>query len=297
MPVATSHDTLLADAQRVAGPLPDLLVGALHVAASMAVGLHGRRRVGQGDAFWQFRPYIAGDAPQTIDWRRSARGNDVFVRQFEWEAVQSVWLWRDASASMDYASAPGRQTKRNRADVMALALAQLLIRAGERVSIIGAGSRSGHGRTRMESLANDLAYGAAASDTLPTAIPLPAHAEVVLFSDFLDPIDAVAPKLTALAQRAITGYLVHIIDPAEETLPFDGRVQFQGVETDTQTLVPRVDRVRGDYQARFTAHRDAIADLARSIGWTTIQHRTDQPPQHALLALHQALTATHGHRL
>ena len=85
--------------------MPPLLVAAERVAATVAQGVHGRRRVGQGETFWQFRQYQPGDAASRIDWRESAKSQRLYVRETEWEAAQSVWLWRDASPSMDYSSA------------------------------------------------------------------------------------------------------------------------------------------------------------------------------------------------
>src|SRR3546814_6131026 len=77
-------------AEQLAATLPPLLVAAERVAATVAQGVHGRRRVGQGETFWQYRHYDFGDQPQSIDWRQSAKSDMVFVRQMEWEAAQSV---------------------------------------------------------------------------------------------------------------------------------------------------------------------------------------------------------------
>ena len=81
------------------------MVQARRVAATVAQGVHGRRRVGQGDSFWQFRPYVSGDPLNRIDWRQSARSGREppegwLVRQTEWDAAQTVYLWRDGSESM-----------------------------------------------------------------------------------------------------------------------------------------------------------------------------------------------------
>ena len=54
--VSTLHRSL-----ELAGTLPALMVAADRVAATVIQGVHGRRRVGQGDAFWQYRPYRDGD--------------------------------------------------------------------------------------------------------------------------------------------------------------------------------------------------------------------------------------------
>jgi len=92
-------DRRRARAEAVASRLPALQVAAERVAMTVLQGVHGRRRVGQGEAFWQFRRYAPGDALVRIDWRQSAKRSHVFVRETEWEAAQSAWLWRDASPS------------------------------------------------------------------------------------------------------------------------------------------------------------------------------------------------------
>src|SRR5260370_30705178 len=126
-------------AEELAAALPPLLVAAERVATTVAQGVHGRRRVGQGESFWQFRQYEPGDAAQRIDWRESAKSQRLYVRETEWEAAQSVWLWRDASPSMDYASAASLPSKRARADLLLVALAALLTRGGERTTMLGSG--------------------------------------------------------------------------------------------------------------------------------------------------------------
>ena len=90
--------------EQLAAALPPLLVAAERVAATVAQGVHGRRRVGTGDAFWQFRQYQFGDAASRVDWRRSGKSDRLFVRETEWAAAESVWLWRDGSASMRWKS-------------------------------------------------------------------------------------------------------------------------------------------------------------------------------------------------
>ena len=133
-------------AEQTAAALPPLLVAAERVAATVAQGVHGRRRVGQGETFWQFRQYEPGDAATRIDWRESAKSQRLYVRETEWEAAQSVWLWRDASSSMDYSSAGyiaggDWPTKRDRAELILVALASLLVRGGERLALLGSATR------------------------------------------------------------------------------------------------------------------------------------------------------------
>ena len=248
-------------------------------------GVHGRRRSGQGDAFWQFRPFLPGDSASRVDWRQSARSDRLFIRETEWEAAQTVALWRDASASMHWRSDLARTEKSERADLLLLALAALLLRGGERVRLLNPNSRSLAGRSALERLAEALPRSAGP----PEDPALPRHARVVLFGDFLAPLPEVAKMVGSLAARPVRGHLVQVMDPAEETLPFAGRVRFEGTEQEEPTIVPRVEGIRALYAERLAAHRDGLAAIASAAGWTFARHRTDHPPEAALLALHQVL--------
>jgi uncharacterized protein (DUF58 family) len=282
-------------AEQLAARLPALLVAADRVAATVAQGVHGRRRVGQGDSFWQFRQYEAGDAAQRIDWRESAKSQRLYVRETEWEAAQSIWLWRDASPSMDYHSGPQLSTKRARADLLLVALAALLVRGGERASLIGSGLPPLSGRVALNRIAA-LIDRPSADDaaSLPGFQPLPRYAQLVLIGDFLSPLDEIHAAVGRYSASGLRGHMLQILDPAEETLPFDGRVRFDGIESDDSVLISRVETVREEYVERLAAHRDGLAAIARPAGWSFATHRTDRPPHAALLALYMALSRQPG---
>ena len=160
------------EAEQAAARLPPLLIAAERVAATIEQGVHGRRRVGQGETFWQFRRYQPGDPVQRIDWRQSAKRQHVYIRQNEWEAAESVWLWQDTSPSMQYRSAPELPEKSERAAVLTLALASLLIRGGERVALLGSGLPPSNGRAVLERFAAILSGAAAETPSQPPVPPL-----------------------------------------------------------------------------------------------------------------------------
>ncbi len=279
----------LAAAEGLASRLPALQVAAERVAVTVLQGVHGRRRVGQGEAFWQFRRYQAGDPLVRIDWRQTAKRDHVFVRETEWEAAQSVWLWRDSSASMRWRSGATLPEKAERAELLALALLALLVRGGERVALLGRSLRPVTGRGALARLAATLHDPDAVEHDLPPDTPLPRHATVVLIGDFLSPLPLVDRHLRALAGRGVGGLMLHVTDPAEETLPFAGRTRFEGLEREGEALIPRVESVREDYATAFKRHRDGLAAIARALGWRFMTHRTDRPPESALMALWLAL--------
>jgi uncharacterized protein (DUF58 family) len=290
---------LRARAEQTAAPLPSLLVAAERVAATVAQGVHGRRRVGQGETFWQFREYEPGEDAGRIDWLQSAKSTRLYVRETEWEAAQSVWLWRDPSASMDYSSSRyfsggDWPTKRDRAELILVALASLLVRGGERLTLLGSGIGPMTGRAALSRLVEMIEHrpGEAAADPgLPAFEPLPRAGQLVLIADFLAPLERIQVAVAQFAGAGLKGHLLQIADPAEEDLPFAGRVRFEGVEERDDIVISRVEGVREDYIRRFRLHREGLADIARSVGWTLGYHRTDRAPHLALLALHAALSA------
>jgi uncharacterized protein (DUF58 family) len=293
---ASAATSLVAQqrAEQLASALPPLLVAAERIAATVEQGVHGRRRVGQGETFWQFRRYEPGDSATKIDWRQSAKSDPIFVREMEWAAAQSVWLWRDGSASMRYRSADSLPQKLERADLLTLALAALLVRGGERIALLGGGWRPVSGRTALNRMALQLGRDEAGHDSLPRFEPLPRHAHLVMVGDFLSPIEEIEPVVRGFAQSGVRGHVLQVLDPAEESLPFAGRVRFLGVEGEGETLMSRVETVREAYVGRLQAHREALAALARAVGWSFSTMRTDRPPQTALLALYLLLSEPRG---
>lgn len=275
-------------AAELAARLPDLVVAARRLAYSLMHGVHGRRRAGPGETFWQFRPFASGEPANRIDWRRSARGTQAFVREREWEGAQTVWLWFDRSPGMDFRSELSPQSKRDRAAVLTLALADLAVRGGERVGLIGL-TRPLAARDVIDRFAQALAAPGAAPEALPPLIALGARAKVVLIGDFLVPPSEIEARMTSLAGEGVEGHVLMIGDPIEETFPFQGAVDFLDVGGSPQWRAPRAENLKAPYQARLAAQRAAVKDTARLCGWDFALHRTDASAASALLALHARL--------
>ena len=280
---------LRADAERYSDRLPGLLVEAERVAATVSQGVHGRRRTGVGETFWQYRPYQPGEPASDIDWRQSARSRNLFVRQQEWEAAQSVWFWIDQSPSMRFRSIGSPAFKRDRALLLGLALASLLVRGGEKVALLGSGRRPSSGRFALVSLAEDLLAAAEPAHALPPMAELPPFARLVLISDWLEEPEAVEQSLTRLSAHGLEAVVVQIVDPAEEELPFAGRALFQGLEGEGDALIGNVAEIRERYMRLFAAHRDHLIDVARRRGWSHVLHRSDHSPESGLMPIFSLL--------
>ena len=268
--------------------MPPLLVAAERVAATVAQGVHGRRRVGQGDSFWQYRPFVPGDAAHRIDGRASGKSDRNYVRETEWEAAQTVALWRDGSPSMRWRSGAAMPDKVEHAELLLLALASLLLRGGERVRLLGGPRQVRGGRTALDGLAEGLAQ--LPDGGLPEAAPMPRHARVVLIGDFLSPLEEIRAFVAGLAALPVSGHLLQVLDPAEALLPYAGRVRFRGLEREADSVVPRVEGIRAGYAEALAAQQAGLAALCAAAGWSFAVHRTDHPPETALLGLYAALS-------
>ena len=279
----SNFSALQHEADGLSAGLPPLMVQADHLAASVALGVHGRRRAGMGESFWQFRRYASSDSASAIDWRQSAKSQTVFVRERESEAAQTVWLWRDASPNMNFKS--GAVSKRQRADLLLLALASLLVRGGERVGFTGMEEAPAASRLALTRIGRAL-FGRA-TGALPPPTRLARGNQLVWFSDFLD--DGTVQAMTAFSRQGVGGHLVRIIDPAEEEFPYAGRTRFESPVGGGDEIFGRAERIRSAYRTRFAAHGEAIATQATRLGWTSTVHRPDHAPQAALIALHAAI--------
>lgn len=281
---------LREQAETLAGPLPPLLAAAEHLAASVMPGAHGRRRAGQGDEFWQYRPSHAGDEARAIDWRRSARSDGLFVREKEWQAAQSVLVWLDGGRSMDFSSAKALPPKAERARLLALALSVLLIRGGERVGLSNLGLPPRSGELQLMRLTTAFAEMAEETEyAAPVIRGLPGHGRAAFVSDFLGDIAGVKSALTGAADKGVRGAILQVLDPQEEAFPFDGRTIFESIGGTMAHETLKASDLRDRYLQRLAERKDELQSLARATGWQYHCHHTDRPAASALLWLFTAL--------
>jgi uncharacterized protein (DUF58 family) len=281
---------LQSRAETLGATLPPLLAEAEMLAATVMMGEHGRRRAGQGDEFWQYRPVHAGDSARSIDWRRSARSDAHYVREREWQAAQSVTLWVDPSQSMGFSGDKARAAKSDRAHLIALALAVLLLRAGERVGLAAHDAPPRPGRAQLLHLASLLADADGAADYgSPSADGMVSHGRAIFLSDFFGDLAPVEAALAVAADRGVRGALIQVLDPAEEEFPFNGRTVFESMGGAVRHETQQAGELRSRYLARLAERKDRLATLARATGWHVTTHHTGQPAQAALLWAYNAL--------
>ncbi len=287
-PRETGRETI-ERARARASLIPDLLVEAQRVANTVFSGWHGRRKRGIGENFWQFRQYSPGESMSRIDWRRSARDEgNIYVQDKEWQATHTVWLWVDESPSMLFKSDAATVAKQSRALVLAFALAELLARSGERVGWLGV-TKPILSRNAAEKLAEALIL-AEPQTRFPTAANLGNHSDLVLFSDFLDPIENNTERLQSLFKQGARGHVVQIVDPVEEVFPYAGRIEFSDPETGEKFTAGNAESLKEEYEAEIASRSEAMRQLTSSLNWSYTRHHTDRLASEALVKLHLHLS-------
>ncbi len=277
--------------------LPDLLSEAKRIVSNVISGWHGCRKRGIGENFWQFRPYTEGEDFSKIDWRRSARDDNTYVKDLEWEAVHTFWVWSKLSPSMDYQSNLSKISKQSRALVLGFAVVELLARSGERIGWPSI-SKSISARNASEQLAFALAHHLDnhenGSDLInaywPDITEIKPHSQMVIISDFLDPIDDLIQKFDELFARGVKAYLIHIVDPAEQIFPYAGRTEFYDPVNGERFTAANAKGLKEQYQHQFEARIEMIKAHVKKMGWGYQTHHTDRATSFALVTLHGHLT-------
>jgi len=290
----TTPVSLRGAAEEQADRFPALLARAEHLAGAVLLGAHGRRRAGLGDDFWQYRPAQMGDSRRMIDHRRSAMGDQEFVREREWQIAQSVMLWVDQGASMRFSSDPNLPEKSERARVLAMAAAILLVRGGERVGFTGTTLPPRRGNAQILRIAEMLCEDDAADYSPPEHRAMIPHARAVFISDFMGDLAEVQLALTKAADRGVRGVLFHILDPSEEAFPFTGRTIFESMGGTLRHETLKANDLKDRYLERLATRKAELQSLCAVTGWQYGLHHTDASAQSALLWLYGALAARVG---
>ncbi|MDI6027197.1 DUF58 domain-containing protein [Corticibacterium sp. UT-5YL-CI-8] len=283
----TTTDALARGRQR-ASLVPDLLVEARRIVNTVIAGWHGRKKRGIGENFWQFRPYVEGEAIARIDWRRSARDEHTYVRDREWEAAHTVWIWADPSPSMLYKSTTATVSKQSRALVLSLALAELLSRSGERIAWPGL-TEPFSARNGAERMAAHLAH-APSLPMRPDLTAIRRFSDIILVGDFLDPVEETMAWLDPLARHGVRAHLIEVADPAEETFPYSGRTEFTDPETGDKLTAGRAETLVSAYRNVYVARREELAAWCKRQGWSYTVNHTDRLASEALVKVHMAMS-------
>ena len=281
------------ESRTLAASLPRLVLEARRIAANVIHGLHGRRRAGAGENFWQYRRFVSGEPAARVDWRRSARDDHLYVREQEWEASHTVWIWPDRSPSMAFASHQARDSKLERGLIVAFALADLLVAGGERVGIPGLMNPTASNNV-IDKMAQAMLHDDATRLSLPPSFVPSALAEIVVLSDFWSPIADITNMLAGLSSSGAHGTLIQVVDPAEESFPYSGRIEFVEPEGGEVITAGRAESWMNDYVARVALHRDQIRAETNKLDWLFSTHTTSRSAAELLLFLHGGMMVSKG---
>ncbi|WP_375622266.1 MULTISPECIES: DUF58 domain-containing protein [unclassified Bartonella] len=267
--------SLAAKLHKDIGKMPCLLLQARHIANTLITGWHGQRKRGNGENFWQFRPYVKGESITRIDWRRSARDENTYLREHEWQMAQTVWLWPDQSASMHYCSRFSKISKGNHAIILTLALASLLARSGEHIAIPNLMPP-----TMASNVVERIAFALenhSDKNSFPDFSTITRFSHAIIISDFLDHPEKIIQHLTVLSTKKVTAHLIEIADPAEENFPYAGRTEFFDPETKEKHVSTKAENLRNSYCKLYQARRQELANFCARQGWSYHVSTTDQP--------------------
>jgi uncharacterized protein (DUF58 family) len=277
-------------ARTIAQTVPRLILEARRIAATVIHGLHGRKRSGPGEQFWQYRRFVSGEPARRVDWRRSARDGILYVREQEWEAAHTVWIWPDRSPSMTFTSHLAQESKLEQTLVISMALAEVLVHGGERVGLPGLMRPTGS-RNVIDKMINAILHDPTERASLPPSFAPSSLSEIVIISDFWSPMEELRTTISRLGSTGAHGHAIQVCDPAEETFPYSGRVEFIEPEGGQSITTGRAEAWKKDYVGRLARHRDEIRAELDKLGWSFAIHRTDRPTTELLLALHARMSA------
>lgn len=279
-------------AEAAASGLPALMAAAEKAVATLHSGEHAQRKAGSGEKFWQFRSYDSGDRPQDIDWRQSAKGDHLFVREKEQQTAQTALFWVQNDKGMDLRHVRARASKYESGIILSLALGLLLTRSGEHVGALNEPARTGRGGNALDYLGHSLYQRPAHlpdGPSLPLASLVPKRSSIILCGDFMHPPAAVDMSLNLLATQNTQGLVVQILDPAEVELPFVGRAIFRPLDDSREFPIANVPAIRKAYTDRLNDHIATIRNIARRHRFGHVLYVTRDDPRAALNAAWQIL--------
>ena len=279
-------------AERIAARIPNINLRANKIAESIWTGLHSRKKVGPGESFWQFRKYEHGDPAQLIDWRRTAKTNEIFIQERELETVQNIVLWRDTSDSMNFTSDKNIDKKIERANLIIITLSIILAKSGENISLNGHKQKPLRGKSATDFISEEILKNVKNSyKEIPDISEIKNNSHVVFIGDFLLPISKLEESFKMLSNKNIHANFVHILDPSEHTLPYKGRVNFNSLEDDTSILIGNVESVKKDFISNIESHYKNLKDLILSYSWQYLSHTTSNLPEEAIRSIYFSLSS------
>ena len=229
---------------------------AREVVEGVRVGVHKSPLSGFSTEFTWHRPYVHGDELRKVDWRVYGRTERYYVKLFEAETNFSATLLLDASRSMHYSSEG--LSKLEYAKYMAAALAYLIVEQRDSVGLAVFDSElKGYVEPKgTHDVIINIAQELEKAEPVPRtnvsrllhefAERIPRRQFVILFSDLFDHVGQFIQGLDHLRFREHNITVFHVLDPYELEFPFQGSMEFIGLENEGQ-IVTQPRRIRNAY--------------------------------------------------
>ena len=319
-PLTALHPDLL---ERVKG----LVAQARALAVGGRTGAHRSRLLGGGSEFSEYKAYEAGDDLRFLDWKVQARTDRYVVRRFQSDRVRELQIVLDRTGSMSFGTTNGHEpgqwgpwpeTKWQAAATVALALAFIALRQGDRVglwtvekgtgerALSSLGRRKAPGRVpvrgglrHLNELANTVLRDEPSGEgslaaTLAGVAAASRRAEVIVISDLLaDEIDGWLPPLGVHTARGREAQVLHVLDPAEVDFPYDEPTLFEDLEVGEELSANPRELARS-YREEFGAFLEAAKVGCAQRGVRYLQLRTDEPLEDALVPFLRASDLRRG---
>ena len=278
------------DAIKAAEDVGGLLLHAEVLANSINAGEHGRQKVGFGDDFWQYRTFENGyDSARDLDYRRSAKQDQDFVKQVEWKTQQCLHIWVDPGASMRFSS-KGFVKKHRRAVILALALAIAAEKGGELIALCDGTLQPSKGRAQILRLAESLEGEVEEDYSAGTMPQFSKGASALLVSDFFADLQWIEDALARAVDKRVRGVLLQLLDPSELQFPFRGRTIFQSVLGSVEHKTLQAGDLRSVYLERMAVRQDRVRKLAEMADWSFFCDDGTQNPKKVVSNLHFLLS-------
>jgi uncharacterized protein (DUF58 family) len=271
--------------------IKDLQLRARVIVEGFFNGLHRSPFHGFSAEFSEYRQYSPGDDTRFVDWRLYARSDRYYIKRFEDETNRRCYLVVDFSKSMAYGSRA--YTKSDYARTLAATLAYYLTLQRDCVGLLTydeqvrdflpARYRVGHLRNIL-SLLDQTEQGSSTNIVVALeqiASLVKKRGLIVIFSDFLTPVDQLRRPLSYLRSRGHEVMALRVLDPAEVTFQFSEASVFRDLETRRPMYIdPYVART--SYLERFEQHRQSLRESCIRLGIDLTQMLTDEPFERAL---------------
>ncbi|MCC6493631.1 MAG: DUF58 domain-containing protein [Pirellulales bacterium] len=279
--------SLALDPQSIAR-LEGLELRARTVMSGLFSGRHRSHHRGQSVEFAEHREYAAGDDLRYVDWKVFGKSDRLYLKQFEAETNLYCYLAVDASESMAYRSAGSAMTKLQYAACLAATLAHVVTRQGDSVGLatfdggLGDFLPGSSNPAQLAGLMRVLEQTAprrksdlgAAMAQLAERLRRPSV--VVLASDLLSSVDALAGSLKRLRHARHEVIVLQVLDRAELEFPFERTTLFRGLESLPDVLA----EPHGVRQAYLAACRRFLAQVEAACRANQTDYqlaRTDEP--------------------